>query len=188
VPIHEMTDEERYLAQPRHGQLVLTTLGWALGGLATAWLLTIPSAWQEPALALFTGTFGAPEAADGAMPWATINFQGVVVFGMVGLLVGFLSSFLTDLLYGIPKIHLRLGAVLLVLLWMAALGAYALAGVPFAAPVVGGLMGWMRAARFSATARGVQAGVWAVVTAIGCAALGVIMILRPDLGTVVRFG
>lgn len=187
MPIHEMTDEERYLAQPRHGQLVLTAAGWVLGGFAVALLVTLPSPWQAQALALYTDTFGAPKPVDGVVPGPAVNTQGVVVFGLAGMMVGFVSSVLTDLLYGIPKIHLRWSVLPLILLWGAALGAFALVGFPFAAPLVGGLMGWLRAAGFSAFGRRVQAIVWVVITGLMCAALGVLMILRPDLGTVVRF-
>jgi len=183
VALHQPTNDERYLAGPRGGPVILTILGWALGALTAGLLLTRNSPLQARALELYAGTFGAPP--DGAVP--ELQIAGVVVFGIAGVFVGLFSSFITDMIDGVPKSDLRLGNVFVLLLWIVTVAPFALVGFPFLMPVTAGIVGWMRSIGFSPISRRTQTAVWVVFSAIGVAALGALMILRPDLGSVVRF-
>jgi hypothetical protein len=184
VALHEPTDDERYLAQPRGAPVIVTTLGWVLGALAAALLVTMDSPLQARALELYTGTFGTPP--EGTVP--QLRIAGVVVFGIAAVLVGLFSSFMTDLIDGVPKADLRGGNIVVLLGWIVTVAPFALAGFPFLVPVMGGVVGWRRSRGFRPISRRTQAAVWVVFCAIGVVALGALMMLRPDLGTVIRFG
>jgi len=185
LALHEPTDDERYLAQPRGAPVIVTTLGWALGALAAALLVSVDSPLQARALELYTATFGMPPADAGG---PTMQIAGVVVFGIAGVLVGLFASFMTDLIDGVPKSDLRGGNLLVLLGWIVTIVPFAVAGFPFLVPIMGGVVGWRRSRGFRPISRRTQTAVWVVFCAIGVVALGALMMLRPDLGTVIRFG
>ncbi|MQX35163.1 hypothetical protein [Roseospira navarrensis] len=184
MALHEPTNDERYLAQPRGAPVIVTTLGWALGALAAALLLTLDSPLQARALELYTATFGTPR--EGAAP--ELQLAGVIVFGIAGVMVGLFSSFMTDLIDGVPKVDLRAGNLMVLILWIVTVAPFALAGFPFLVPIVAGFVGWRRSRGFRPISRRTQTAVWVVFSAMGVLAIGFLMFVRPDLGTVVRFG
>ncbi|KAA5607469.1 hypothetical protein F1188_01510 [Roseospira marina] len=183
MALHEPTDDERYLAGPRPAPVLLTVLGWTLGALVAALLLTQETPIQARALELYTGTFGMPRG--GGVP--ELRIAGVVVFGIAAVIVGLFASFLTDIIDGVPKVRLRLGNLGLLLLWILTVVPFALVGFPFLVPIAAGVVGWVRSKGFSPISRRTQTGVWVVFAGIGVAVLGLLMVLRPDLATVIRF-
>ncbi|MBB4286576.1 hypothetical protein [Roseospira goensis] len=185
--LHEPTDDERYLAQPRLAPVILTTAAWALGALAAALLVLLDGPMQTRALALYTGSFGGPTGGDAAAAAPTLRLAGVVVFAIAGFLVGLFSTFLTDLIDGVPKVSLRWSGLGLVVLWIVAVAPFALVGFPLLIPVVAGLAGWMRSRGFTPISRRTQTAAWVVLSVIAIGALGVLMLVRPDLATVIRF-
>jgi len=192
VVLHAPTDDERYLARPRWAPLVLTPLGWGLGGLVAGLALTMDSPIQDHALALHASILGpglGDGLGDGAMPPVPVlNVAGVVVFAIGGFLAGLASSLITDLIDGVPKIGLGgLVHVTVLVLWVAALALQGLTGVPVAAPVIGALYGWMRSRGFGPLSRKLQAGAWLAFCALSALVLSGIMLLRPDLGMVALY-
>lgn len=188
MALHEPTDDERYLAGPRWAPLLMTPLGWGLGGLLAGLALTLDGSLQAQALALHGDLFGPDVEAGDVIPVPVLNVTGVVVFAIGGFLAGLASSLITDLIDGVPKIDIGFfGQVLFLLLWIAALASQALVGLPVAAPIVGGLYGWVRARGFSSLSRKLQAGAWVAFAGLSALVLTGVMMLRPDLGMVALY-
>lgn len=186
--LHEPTDDERYLARPRWAPLLLTPLGWGLGGLLAGLALTMDGPLQGQALALHGDLFGPDVEAGAAVPVPVLNAAGVVVFAIGGFLAGLAASLITDLIDGVPKIGIGFfGHLVFLVLWIAALGSQAVVGLPVAAPIVGGLYGWVRARGFTPFSRKLQAGAWVAFAGLSALVLTGIMMLRPDLGMVALY-
>jgi len=190
VVLHAPTDDERYLARPRWAPLLLTPLGWGLGGLLAALAVSVDSPVRDQALALHGSLFGPDADPDAAMsaPVPALNVAGIVVFAIGGFLAGLASSLITDLIDGVPKVGLgAMSHLLFLLLWIAALASQGLTGVPVAAPLIGALYGWSRARGFPTLSRNLQAGAWFLFAGLSALVLSGIMLLRPDLGMVLLY-